>query len=122
MKTIQKKRRGFTLAELVVVVTILGILMLIAVSRFSSITDSANERAFQANHKIAVSAITMYMADNSGAKPADATKLDNYIASPSDSTKKGLAALTDNPKGSTYEWDGTKLTSTYNSKTLEYTP
>ncbi|MFC4804181.1 type IV pilin protein, partial [Filifactor villosus] len=35
MKAIQKKRKGFTLAELVVVVTILGILMVIAVTRFS---------------------------------------------------------------------------------------
>ncbi|MFC4804182.1 type II secretion system protein [Filifactor villosus] len=134
MKKIQKKRKGFTLAELVVVVTILGILMVIAVMRFSSVSDSANMRAFEANHKLAVSAIQMYMADNNGKTPPDdTTAFEAYIASSTDATK-GLAALQGKPKGATdatYKWnkDTKTLTSTYKSNkagaqlvTLTYTP
>lgn len=138
MKNVQKKRKGFTLAELVVVVTILGILMVIAISRFSTVSDSANERAFQANHKLAASAITMYMADNAGAKPAasdsstaDGTEtndsLGKYISASTEGDV-GMKALNDKPKGAKYVWDGTELVSTYtkpggtDTKTLKFKP
>lgn len=120
MKNVQKKK-GFTLAELVVVVTILGILMVIAISRFSSISDSANKRAFQANHKIAASAITMYMADKAGAKPVATEKFENYISSATDG-KTGIESLQGKPEGATYKWDGTKLTSKYKTETLTFQP
>lgn len=121
MKKVQKKRKGFTLAELVVVVTILGILMVIAISRFSSISDSANKRAFQANHKIAASAITMYMADKAGAKPGSGEKFEDYISSSTDGSK-GIDSLQGKPEGAAYAWDGTNLTSTYKGDTLTFTP
>ena len=122
MNKIQKKRKGFTLAELVVVVTIIGILMFIAISRFSSISDTANNRSFEANHKIAASAITMYMADHNGARPAATETFEAYISSSTDGTQ-GIASLQGKPTGSTYTWDGTTLTSTYTGHdSLTFTP
>ena len=53
MSTIQKKKRGFTLAELLIVVAIIGILVAISIPIFSSqlkkariATDEANLRSY----------------------------------------------------------------------------
>lgn len=126
MKKTQKKRKGFTLAELVVVVTIIGILMFIAISRFSSISDTANRRAFEANHKIACSAITMYMADNAGKMPANDADINAYISLTDSAASASTSGLKINgmPVGATYTWNAAdkKLVSTYDGKTLTYEP
>ena len=64
LKWIKKKRKGFTLVELIVVIAIIGILVLIAVPRFGSITDAAEQRTVEANHRILISAAQMYYAEN----------------------------------------------------------
>lgn len=134
MKTIQKKRKGFTLAELVVVVTILGILAVIAVARFSKATESAKMRTFESNHRIMVSAITMYMADNNGSQPPAGTNLAPYLSQSSGTAATDVTSFNGKPEGSTYVYTydtGTKtgkLTSTFQpagggaEKKLEYTP
>lgn len=121
MKKVQKKRKGFTLIELIVVVTIIGILLLIAVPRFTSMSDAANRRTFEANHRIVASAIGMYIAENNGAKPNAGNKLDKYLTTATSGA--GFAALNNNPDGATYvvAANGT-LTSTYKGRTLTYTP
>lgn len=134
-KILKKKRNGFTLIELIVVVTIIGILMLIAVPRFTSMTDGANQKAFESNHRIVSSAVSMYIAANNGAKPKADADLDPYITS-SDSSSTGataLAKLQNKPDGATYVLgaDGS-VTSTYTkakgkdgkdtTKTLKYEP
>lgn len=60
------KEEGFTLVELLIVIAILGILIALAVPRMSGISDSARERAIEANKRTLVSAATMWYAQHPG--------------------------------------------------------
>ncbi|WP_041643885.1 type II secretion system protein [Mahella australiensis] len=59
-----RKRRGFTLIELVVVIAILGILVAIAVPKLGGSREKAAISAHNANVRTLESAATMYIADN----------------------------------------------------------
>lgn len=45
MITLKKKRRGFTLIEMVIVITIIGILSSIAVTKYSKVQENAKKNA-----------------------------------------------------------------------------
>lgn len=60
-----KKKAGFTLIELIVVLAVLGILALIAVPRFFGLTDNAEVAADTASLKILNTATSVYEAEES---------------------------------------------------------
>lgn len=77
-----KNRKGFTLIELIVVIAILGILAVIAIPRLAGFTDSAEERAAFAEHRIVISAVQMWQSSQSNpatAWPSGIADLDDYI-------------------------------------------
>lgn len=110
-KNLLRKRNGFTLIELIVVIAILGILAAIIIPRIGTFTESANIKATESTHRILVGAIAAYILDNN-VSPTSTTDLTNYLGDDADLTK---------PEGANYEISNGKLTSTYGNETWTYT-
>lgn len=63
-KKMSKKRKGFTLVELVVVIAILGLLVALAVPRLFNARDNAAENTHLANVRTIESAHAVYLAQH----------------------------------------------------------
>lgn len=111
---LNKKRKGFTLVELIVVIVILGILMLIGSMKYADVKDQANVAVVKTNHRTLVSALQLKMAQNQGAIPTSATLPDLV---PSIKDTKDATKVVPNGANYSYAFDPQKkegtLTSTY---------
>ena len=59
----QRNKKGFTLIELIVVIAILAVIILIAVPRFSKITEQANVTRAMADGNVIMKASLLYYID-----------------------------------------------------------
>ena len=78
MKKIVSDQRGFTLIEVLVTVTVLGILAAIAIPRFDNATALANTAKIQSDLQTLDSAIIMYQMENGG-NPSGLSDLSSYL-------------------------------------------
>ena len=64
---IKKKRRGFTLIEMVIVITIIGIISSIAVTKYSTVQENAKKNADYATAANLATAAMIALSDNESA-------------------------------------------------------
>jgi prepilin-type N-terminal cleavage/methylation domain-containing protein len=70
---VMRKKTGFTLIELMIVVAIIGILAAVAIPRFAQMLEKSREGATKGNIGAIKSAISIYTGDQAGAYPYDLT-------------------------------------------------
>jgi general secretion pathway protein G len=105
-------RKGFTLVELLVVISVIGILSAIAIPKFSDATKSARGAKILADLRTLDSAIQVYNASAGGYPAALATLYPNFIATvpanldaSAEWATKGTAG-----KGGSYSMSGDRAT------------
>lgn len=70
--------RGFATLEVILMITVLGILSAVAIPRFTAITTSANTAKVQADLSTLDTAIALYQMDN-GKAPTEISDLNDYV-------------------------------------------
>ena len=102
LQTLKKKKKGFTLLELLVVLAILAILIAIAIPVYKNQKEKAAITAHNANVRVLETALESYKQDHNGELPKDIDDLDpEYIKS----VPKVPASENVKLKGKSYEID-----------------
>ena len=116
-KKILKNEKGFTLIEIIAVLIILGILAAVAVPKFLSLTEEAEQKAIEGAVSAGMSTVSLLygqLALSNGAAPATADLVTKANANPPGSDEFNYVfALSGNDVSVTVSWtDGKTSTGT----------
>lgn len=105
-----KKRKGFTLLELVVVLGIIALLLTFAIPKYQSIRETAEKTQDKANMRMIKNAALLYITESEDPIPEgqiESSKLSDYF-------EDGFPTPPKSSGGSTYivNYDGSKITVT----------
>ena len=107
-----KKRHGFTLVEVLLVVLILGVLASIVMPRIAESAGNAKVTKCDANRASLISAIERYALNNDGTFPNDQAAFNSDILNDTTYFPHGAATC---PYGTTYSYDNATDTVTAHS-------
>lgn len=120
MKKLMRKKKGFTLVELLVVVAIIAILMLIALPKFMDATGGARVRVFEANARTLISEANTALASAAGdASKVTVDSLPSLKSTTAGGTTTVTSKLDGKPAGANYTYSGTTLTCTLKDVKIE---
>ena len=105
MKRLFANQRGFTLLEMLIVISIVGVLAAVAVPRFTNAVALANTARIQSDLQVLNAAVVMYQTEK-GTNPVKIEDLSNYVLD---------IANVKPPKGECRLKDGSSLTVTATS-------
>ena len=74
-----KKKKGFTLVELIIVIAVIAVLAAIAIPKFGKIKQDANKRTDQANAKIIATAVSTAVANGESISPGVISNNSDYV-------------------------------------------
>lgn len=103
MKKFLKSERGFTLIEMMIVLTIISVLLLIIVPNITKNSDVANDKSCDATMKMVQGQVGVYISET-GEKPDEISDLKEYIDSGYD-PEKGIIC----PDGTPLDIDDGKV-------------
>ena len=97
---IKRKRKGFTLIEMVIVITIIGIISSIAVTKYSTVQENAKKNADYATAANLATAALMSLSDGNTSVQPSALQSNGYIQfEPKPKSVDGKFEITTNESG-----------------------
>ncbi len=113
-------KRGFTLVELLAVITIIGIISLIAIPTVTKVVQNASDQVFNSNETLLATAAENYYKMNTSLLPYDVSditgiSLDTLIAG-------GFTKTIKNPKDSSIVCNGYVIVEKTDTKKYNYRP